>query len=165
MVPIKEKRNAFSKGFKFGNKQLRPPGNNQPETSSDTGSTNLQSHPDPEHSGSSPERSISASIASSVSEGCIQHTSQPFQAQDNQAQQQPVTESLWKEAADGLDPKDRKSLDSLIKSKQNGRERNSHPDDVSLIISRADALKKKDKKATWRPVSSISSHKTHKTHA
>lgn len=64
--------------------------------------------------------------------------------------------SLWDDAADSLDPADRKKLDSLIKSKREGQaaQLNDSPSaDVSLVLSRAKKLEDQGKETTWRPVS------------
>jgi hypothetical protein len=104
---------------------------------------------------------------------CNEQPFQPLQEQAKQAPPQLGVESLWKEAAESLDPGDRKKLDNLIQSKREGQAAGLSPnghrevpsaDDVSLIISRAKRLKDKDQKATWRPVSSTPSQDLGKLH-
>jgi hypothetical protein len=109
--------------------------------------------------------------ASSTSETSKEQPSQSPQKQGKQVPPQLVIGALWKEAADGLSPEDRKKLDSLIISERKGQavdashkgHGGSSPDGhgeypsadhVSLIISRAKTLKEEDKKATWMPVCS-----------
>lgn len=96
---------------------------------------------------------------------CDKRPPQPFQEQEEQAQIQLGTGSLWEKAAKSLDPKDREKLDGLIKSRlegqvedasTKGQEGGSPADVVNLIVSKAEELKKEDNNATWRLVSLIS---------
>jgi hypothetical protein len=86
--------------------------------------------------------------------------SQPLLEQDKQSQ------TLWEEAANTLDLKDRKKLDNLIQSQRGnqtvdlipeGQRGGSFAAHVSLVLSSAQEAEEKDKTATWRPVSSIKS--------
>jgi hypothetical protein len=86
--------------------------------------------------------------------------SQPLREEDKQSQ------TLWEEAANTLDQKDRKKLDDLIQSKRGSKAVNPIPEDqrggsfadhVSFVLSSAQEAEEKDKTATWRPVSSIKS--------
>jgi len=90
--------------------------------------------------------------------------------------------TLWGKAAERLKPEDLKRLHSLIKSKRESRSAVSSPngqgltthtdghgnepsdDDINLIVSSAEDLKKNNQKATRRPVSSTPSQNSHKTH-
>jgi hypothetical protein len=100
----------------------------------------------------------------STSEACKEQHSQPLREQDKQAPPQSVRGTLWEEAALGLDPRARKKLDDIIRSKREGQgadpsakgqEGSSPANVVDLIVSTAEGLKEKDMEDTWRPVSPI----------
>jgi hypothetical protein len=86
--------------------------------------------------------------------------SQPLREQDKQSQ------TLWEEAANTLDLKDREKLDDLIQSRRGSQtvdpipegQRGGSPEaHVSFVLSTAQEVKEKDNTATWKPVSSIKS--------
>jgi hypothetical protein len=89
--------------------------------------------------------------------------SQPLREQGKQSQ------TLWEEAANTLDLKDREKLDGLIQSKRRSQtvdpipegQRGGSPEaHVNFVLSSAQEVKEKDKAANWRPVSSIKSQNT-----
>jgi hypothetical protein len=86
--------------------------------------------------------------------------SQPFREQDKKSR------TLWEEAANTLDLKDREKLDDLIQSRRGSQtvdpipegQRGGSPEaHVSFVLSSAQEVKEKDNTATWKPVSSIKS--------
>jgi hypothetical protein len=142
---------------------------NRDSTSTAPGESKADQDSSSRHS-QAPQNSETSSMAGS----CKEELRQPLQKQGEQASPQLGVESLWKEAAEGLEPGDREKLDSLIKSKREDMAACSSPneqgeglfaDDVSLILSRAKRLKEDDEKATWRHVSSITSQKLSELHA
>lgn len=104
-----------------------------------------------------------------TSQACLEQPSHHLGEQDKQSPPFLIIGTLWKEAAKSLDNGVRDKLDRIIKSKREG-EAADPPEDhggssppsgcgdeppaaVSSVLSEADKCKKKDEKATWKPVS------------
>ncbi|PNY28364.1 Uncharacterized protein TCAP_01706 [Tolypocladium capitatum] len=103
----------------------------------------------------------------STSEACSDQAIQPHRVP---GKHNPPPRALWEEAADSLDPENRKKLDHLIKCKREDHAADPTPkrpgessttedhwgpsvtDDVNMVLSRAERLREDNKEATWQPV-------------
>lgn len=126
----------------------------QPQISDATSQhSNVGSHQAPEVVESNPQDLISIAVSqtsndevSAPRDGHSQQNSLPTQPESSR--------DLWKEAAHGLDKKEREQLDS-IKKPETSPSQSGDPsrEDVDVILSNVKKMKEEDKKKSWRPVS------------